>query len=131
MTKQNPTPHILVISRTEDDQAYLEDFFERTPLPKPDFVIGKFVPSDKYDFLVFNSRNLPIYKAENVIALSDDEQKFLYLLDRYISDTNKYIVFFGAYYYNLNYERCQAANSKFSLYARLREMIDFIGNYRQ
>jgi hypothetical protein len=85
------TPHILVISRTEDDQAYLEDFFERTPLPKPDFVIGKFVPSDKYDFLVFNSR----------------------------------------YYYNLNVERCQAANSKFSLYARLREMIDFIGNFRQ
>ncbi len=124
------TARILTISRTPDDSAYMQDFFERTQFAKPDFEVGKFVPADKYDFIVFDARNLP--PASNLEAftkLPDDIQAHYFLLDRYLSDTNKYVVFFGKYYYNLNQERCPSANSKFTLYARIRELIDFLNHY--
>lgn len=125
------SPRILVVSRIEEDQVILEDFFERAPFPKPDFVLNKFVPADKYDFVIFNCQNRPIANQEVLLSLPEEQRQFIHLLSEYLDRTNKYFVFFGGFYYNLNYDRCQAANSKFSLYARLREMIDFIGNFKQ
>lgn len=123
---------ILVVSRTPDDSAYMQDFFARIEdLPTPDFVVGKTVPSDKYDFIVFDAHSLP--PAPNIEAftkLPNDIQAHYFLLDNYLRDTAKYIVFFGKYYHNLNQERCPSANSKFTLFARIRELIDFINHYK-
>jgi hypothetical protein len=123
---------ILVHSRTEEDRAYMEDFFSRIEsLPTPDFVVGKTVPADKYDFIVFDAHSLlPVSSAEAFAKLPDEVQAHYFLLDNYLRDTTKYIVFFGKYYYNLNQERCPSANSKFTLFARIRELIDFINHYR-
>jgi hypothetical protein len=122
---------ILVVSPNETASDYMKDFFERIEgMRTPDFVIGKFVPADKYDFIVYDCRMAPTYKIEDYIKLPDEVQAHFSLLDRYIQDTNKYIVFFGRYYHNLNYERCPSANSKFTLYARMKELMDFLNNYR-
>lgn len=123
--------HILVVSASAEDSTYMEDFFDRTPFAKPDFEVAKFVPADKYDFVVFDARSLP--PAPNVDAftkLPETAQAHYFLLDRYLRDTTKYVLFFGKYYHNLNQERCPSANSKFTLFARIRELIDFINHYK-
>lgn len=127
----NETTRILVISPDDDSRAYMEDFFDHTTFPKPDFVVGKFAPADKYDFLIFDCRTMPLYKVNDFMELPEKDQSHFFLLDRYIRDTSKYILFFGRFYHNLNFERCPAANSKFSLYARIKELMDFIENYKQ
>ena len=126
------TARILVISRNDEDSAYLQDFFSHIEtLPTPDFVVGKTVPADKYDFIVFDARSLPSApNVETFTKLPDDIQAHYFLLDRYLRDSIKYIVFFGKYYYNLNQERCPSANSKFTLYARINELINFLNHYR-
>lgn len=125
----NSSPRILVVSRTAEDRAYMEDFFERTPFGKPDFVVGQFVLSDKYDFIVFDCRTIPLYKPEDFIKLPEAIQQHFFLLERYINESTKYILFFGRFYHNLNYERCPSANSKFTLFARIREMMEFARHF--
>lgn len=122
---------ILVVSRTPQDSQYMQDFFERTPIARPDFVVGEFRASDKYDLIVFDAAGIgPVMKISDFVDLPDAITAHYRLLDRYISDTNKYILYFGKMYFNLNQERCPSANSKFTLYARIRELIDFINHYR-
>ena len=122
---------ILVVSPNQTDREYMEAFFDNiAAMPKPHFEVNKFVPANKYDFIVFDCRSMPLYKVQDFIALPAEVQSYFFLLDRYIQDTNKYILFFGKYYHNLNYERCPAANSQFSLFARMKELIDFLNNYR-
>ena len=127
------TARILIVSPTPDDLLYMEDFFSRLPdVPKPDFVVNKFVPADKYDFIVFDARTLPpVPNLEALVKMPYEEvRRHLDLLEKYVSDTTKYIVFFGKYYYNLNQERCPSANSKFTLFARMRELVDFLNHYK-
>lgn len=126
------TARILVISASLDDSAYMQDFFSHIEdLPTPDFVVGKIVPADKYDFIVFDAHSLPpAPSVEAFTKLPDDIQAHYFLLDRCLRDTNKYVLFFGKYYHNLNQERCPSANSKFTLFARIRELIDFINHYK-
>jgi hypothetical protein len=124
---------ILVVSCTLDDSSYMQDFFSRIEdLPAPDFVVkNKPVPADKYDFIVFDAHNLPpAPNIESFAKLPDDVQSHYFLLESYLRDTTKFIVFFGKYYHNLNQERCPSANSKFTLFARIRELIDFINHYK-
>jgi len=126
------TARILVISPSVDDQAYMQDFFERIEdMKTPQFVVGKFALADKYDFIVFDAHNLPpVPNIEAFNKLPDDIQAYYFLLEKYLRDTSQYILFFGKYYHNLNQERCPSANSKFSLFARIRELIDFINHYQ-
>ncbi|MBX2890443.1 MAG: hypothetical protein KF734_05915 [Saprospiraceae bacterium] len=132
MTISLSTARILVVSRTPGDSAYMQDFFARIEgLPAPDFVVGKTVPADKYDLIVFDAHSLPLVpNIEAFTKLPDDIQAHYFLLDNYLRDTAKYIVFFGKHYHNLNQERCPSANSKFTLFARIRELIDFINHYK-
>jgi hypothetical protein len=96
-------------------------------LPKPEYAINKLVPTDKYDFLIFDARSLgAIPNLKIQMELPEKEQSFLMLLDRYLMDSSKFILFFGGYYHGLNQERCPSANSKFTLFARLRELTDYL-----
>jgi len=126
------TARILVVSSNEDDSSYLEYFFKHFPkMIKPDFKIAKFVSADQYDLIIFDARTLPpVYKTEDFAQLPHEVQQHYFLLDRYISDTTKLVVFFGKMYHKLNQERCISANSKFTLFARIRELIDFINHYQ-
>ncbi len=126
------TARILVVSHSETDSEYMKDFFERIEgIRPPTFMVGKIMPADKYDFIVFDAYNLPPVPNIEVFAkLPEEVQAHYFLLERYLRDTNKYILFFGKYYHNLNQERCPSANSKFTLFARIRELIDFINHYK-
>ena len=126
------TARILVVSKNEDDSLYLEDFFKHFPsMQTPVFKIGKFVSADRFDFIIFDARTLPpVYKVEELAKLPQDVQNHYFLLDTFLRDTTKFVVFFGKFYYNLNQERCPSANSKFTLFARIRELIDFINYYQ-
>lgn len=127
------TVRILVICQNAHDQQYLEDFFERIEgLPKPDFVSGTVKRvADKYDFIVFSGHLLGELRSEaDILQLPEDAQYHLSLLDYCLQNTAKYIVYFGKFYYKLNQERCTSANSKFTLFARIRELIDFLNCYK-
>lgn len=127
------TVRILVIAQNAHDQEYLEDFFENIEgLPRPDFVSGSVRRVvDKYDFIVFSGHLLgELRNDEAVTKLPEGAQFHLSLLDYCLLNTNKYILYFGKFYYKLNQERCPSANSKFTLFARIRELIDFINHYK-
>lgn len=124
---------ILVICQNAHDQEYLEDFFERIEgLPKPDFISGTVKRiADKYAFIVFSGHLLGELRSEEAVArLPEEAQYHLSLLDYCLQNTPKYIVYFGKFYFNLNQERCPSANSKFTLFARIKELIDFINHYK-
>ncbi len=124
------TVRILVISQSKTDSDKLKTFMSRMPfnLTARDFVIGELVPTDDYDFALFDAGSLPRI-FENT-ALSPDDQKHLDLFRTYLTKPVRYIVYYGEYLHDLDRERCPSANSKFSLFARIRELIDFINHYQ-
>lgn len=124
---------ILVICQNEHDKAYLKDFFERIQhLPKPDFLVGTAKRgADQYDFIVFSGFLLGEIKSEEARnQLPEENRTYLDMLNYCLTHTSKYIVYFGKYYYDLNQERCPSANSKFTLFARIRELIEFINAFK-
>lgn len=86
--------------------------------------------ADKYDLIVFSGHLLGEIRHEEAFNKLPEEAKYhISLLDYCIESTNKYIVYFGKFYFRLNQERCPSANSKFTLFARIRELIDFLNHY--
>lgn len=127
------TAKILVVTQNDHDQEYLEDFFERIDdLPKPEFVSGKIKRViDKFDFVVFSAHLIGELRNEDAVKnLPEDARFHLSLLDYLLQNTTKYVLYFGKFNYGLNQERCPSANSKFTLFARIRELIDYINHYK-
>ena len=124
------TARILVISRTNTESENLQDFMLRMPFD-PDrckFVVGRLISTDEFDFAIFNAMSLPRMN-ENTKLIPEDEA-YLKLFHDYLAKPIKYIVYYGEFLHNLDKERCPSANSKFTLFARIRELIDFINHYR-
>lgn len=123
------TARILVISPNETDCQNMKNFMARMPfnLMDSDFVVGKVVPVDDYDFAIFDAISLPRI-MENT-SLSDEQAAHIQLLKQYLGKPIKYIVYYGDFYFGLDKERCPSANSKFTLYARIKELIDFMNQY--
>jgi len=124
------TARILVISKTEEESRTIKTFFSRMPfnLTERDFVAGKLVPTDDYDFAVFDAMSLPRINPNT--ELSPEDAAHLQLLREYLAKPIRYVVYFGEFLHDLDRERCPSANSKFTLFARIRELIDFINHYR-
>lgn len=126
-----PTARILVVTKNETDKQYMVDFFQRTPFATPVFVVNEWKPTDDFDFVVFDAHSLTAVRSVNDFNnLKEADQDHIQLLERYMRDSADYIVYFGEYYHNLNRERCPSANSKFTLFARMREMIEFLNEYK-
>jgi len=130
------TARILVISPNESDRQHMKEFFLRTPflLTERDFTIASepMRGTDDYHFAIFDAHSLPpMFIKEDEKELSDEQLKYLGLLNDYLLTPIRYVVWYGEQYHYLNRlrERCPAANSKFSLFARIREMMDFLSNY--
>jgi hypothetical protein len=62
--------------------------------------------------------------------LAPEDGAYLKLFRDYLAKPIKYIVYYGEFLHDLDKERCPSANSKFTLFARIRELIDFINHYR-
>lgn len=124
------TARILIISKTEEESRTIKTFISRMPfhLTERDFVVGKVVPTDDYDFAVFDAMSLP--RINSNTELSPEDAAHLQLLRDYLAKPIRYVVYFGEFLHDLDRERCPSANSKFTLFARIRELIDFINHYR-
>lgn len=128
------TTRILVISRSEAESAQIKDFLTRIDELKfedRDFVAGRLAPTDGYHFAVFNAASLPwLGKKEVEAQLSPEDKDYLQLFRDYLRKPVPYILYYGEMLHDLDRDRCPAANSKFTLFARIRELIDFINHYR-
>lgn len=62
--------------------------------------------------------------------LTSEDDAYLQLFRDYLNKPIRYIVYYGEFLHNLDKERCTSANSKFTLFARIRELIDFINHYK-
>jgi hypothetical protein len=62
--------------------------------------------------------------------LKPEDAHYLELLHAYLAKPIRYVVYYGEFLHNLDRERCHSANSKFTLFARIRELIDFMNHYK-
>ncbi len=92
---------------------------------------------DEFDLIVFDNKDLPPCFSKKSLAELDLETKEQILnrvkkMNDVINDSAKVIIHYGEqlYWINAHRDRVQAANSKFSLYARIKEVIEFINTYR-
>jgi hypothetical protein len=124
------TARILIISKNESDSRALKTFLSRMSfnLTERDFAVGELVPTDDYDFAIFDAMSLP--RIDKDTMLEDGDLSHLKLFHDYLAKPIKYVVYYGKFFHDLDQERCPSANSKFSLFARIRELIDFINHYR-
>lgn len=121
---------ILVISASETENEIIQDLMKKLgfDLEKCKFVTGKIWPTDGFHFAIFNALNLPRITSKDM-PLVDLDKSYLELLEAYHQTSIPYIIYYGAFLYNLNQERCPSANSKFTLFARVNELINFINHY--
>lgn len=124
------TARILVISRTDAESENIQAFLSRMPFDfeRCKFVVGRLTATDDFDFAVFNAMSLP--RVNEKTELTTENAAYLKLFRDYLSKPIKYIVYYGEFLHDLDKERCPSANSKFTLFARIRELIDFINHYK-
>ncbi|MCU0445275.1 MAG: hypothetical protein MUE85_10190 [Microscillaceae bacterium] len=129
----NPT--ILVICPSEDEIEEVKYLFDCLKFDKTEVrYLNKFVPVQQYDLIIFDNRDLPYCPQEtNLDKLSEKmlvEQR-VNLMNKYIDKGFRPIVHWGEILYWVNYhrEKVHAANSKFSLFARIKEVLDFMAVY--
>jgi len=125
---------ILVISRSEAESALIKDFLSRIDDLKfedRDFVSARLLPTDGYHFAIFNATSLPwLGRKEEEARLSPEDKDYLQFFRDCLKKPVPYILYYGEMLHDLDRDRCPAANSKFTLFARIRELIDFINHYR-
>lgn len=90
-----------------------------------------------YDLIIFDNQDLPYCNPEKMFHSMDEKNQIL-VKDRirnmeYVKNNgSKSIIHFGEFLFwvGANRDIVQAANSKFTLHARAKEMIEFINTYR-
>lgn len=91
----------------------------------------------KYDIVIFDNRDLAVCFNQQALKTMSLEAKTM-IEDRIakmeflIQHSVKFMIHYGnqLFWINGHRERVQAANSQFSLYARTKEVIEFINTYR-
>lgn len=130
----NIPPRILVISRNEKESAQIKDFLQRLDgfdFQDRDFVFGSLHPGHGYDFAIFNAATLPrILRKEDELTMTKEDKDYLDLFRDFLKKPLPYILYYGEFLHDLDRERCPSANSKFTLFARIRELMEFIRVYR-
>ena len=125
------TARILVVTPSESAKDDIAVFLGRMPISEPTYVINKVVPPDDYDFIIFDAHHLPPLRDVKELAnWPEKDQEYFHLLGKYLDRGSKNIVWFGEFNTLLNRERCQAANSKFTLFARIKEMTDYLNYFK-
>ncbi|NUQ23429.1 MAG: hypothetical protein HUU34_05725 [Saprospiraceae bacterium] len=125
--------NILVVCRNADDQIYMQQYIDALPLDAEVISTQSYYPPEGFALVVFDGHTLgSIPKEEALEKLSEDKRAHFDLLKNYLQKAPKWIVYFGEFNYLLNDYReiTHAANNKFSLYARIKEMRDYIADLR-
>jgi len=122
---------ILIISPTETARDEMKLFISKMPFDNifaRDYVVAQLVPTDEYDFAIFDARSLPPVRKETL--LSPEDEAYLQVFRQYLTKPIRYVLYYGEFLHDLDRERCPSANSKFTLFARIRELIEFINACR-
>ena len=132
------TNPILVLTTNTTEQKYLAAFFKETDfanvqvhlMDDPPAILG-------YDLLIFDNRDLAECPKDFLLGKLKDTEQALILeriafMDTMKAKTTCFFIHFGEFLYWVkdNRELFHAANSKFSLFARTKEMLSFINTYR-
>lgn len=129
---------ILVLSK-EEKKEELSKFFRKVYFDN--VTIEDYESTDYYldgfDLIVFDNRDLPFCFNKNTYNnLSNEKQDLIQnrirIMEQALEKSSRLIIHFGEFLYwiNSHRDRVQAANSKFSLHARTKEVIEFINTYR-
>jgi hypothetical protein len=122
---------ILIISPTDTARDEMKRFISRMPFDnvyERDYVVAQVIPTDEYDFAIFDARCLP--KLGKDTMLSPEDEAYLQVFRQYLTKPIRYVLYYGEFLHDLDRERCPSANSKFTLFARIRELIEFINAYQ-
>lgn len=129
---------ILLITNDAQKLSSLKNFMEQLNFSSVKVTHSSDIPEEgSYDLVIIDNRHFPACPNEKILSqMAPEPQKeirqSLELMDKLIRNTSLFIIHFGEYLYWINQhrERIHAANSQFSLYARTKEMLDFINTYR-
>lgn len=90
-----------------------------------------------YDLIIFNNTDLPFCPSADALnkmelTLKQKIDNRTALMKHVLDNTPRFLIHFGdlLFWLNNHRDRIHAANSKFSLYARIKEMLDYIDTYR-
>ena len=131
---KNPILVLTINERVEDLHTFFMQLNFVNVIVKP---IGWEINIDRFDLIVFDNQDLGICKDEKDLSVLSEEKQTLIKgriqrMDNVVKNSNKFIIHFGGMFYwvGKNRKRVHAANSQFSLYARTKELVDFINTYR-
>ncbi|MCB0654140.1 MAG: hypothetical protein KDC85_22865 [Saprospiraceae bacterium] len=121
-----------VVTPTSKRKGEIEEFFPEEYFPNCEVIVSEEIktkPRSKFiifDFYGFEKINSP--ESENVFIKKHPALKSYLLILSELVKQRHFIIYLGNHYYNLDNwrEQVHAANSKFALYARIREMIEYL-----
>ena len=129
---------ILVVTDSIDAKNFLDKFFKETNFRQVEVILDKDpIPSAQFDLMIFDNRSLRACPSLKALSEMDLESKIriehrINLMESYMKQKSGFLIHFGEYFFwiNQNRERIHAANSQFSLFARTKEVIEFMKAYR-
>lgn len=132
------TNQILILTQKKEVE-YVRDFFHRLNFTniKVKAQHKNLNRLDNFDLIIFDNRDLPnCPKQADLYNLNKKEQELILnrisKMELVLKESSKFVIHLGGFLYwvNFNRNRVHAANSKFALYARTKELIEFINTYR-
>lgn len=123
---------LLVITPNVERQSLMQDLFYRLGMTSAQVeVFAETLGWSAYEIIVFDNEDLPQGRdlsAEQHAQTEAREAQMKYVLE----NSRAVLVHFGGHLnlVNQHRSRMQAANSKFTLYARIREVADFLNAMR-
>ena len=126
---------ILIICLNDSDEFYMRAFCSRMRIPNYEVKqLKEYEEPTEYDFIIFDNHSIKNIE-ENFRQLKDEEKAHIKLMEEYIEEYNdhkKYMIHFGenTSVVSNNRDIIYAGNSKFALYSRIQEMIQYISNDR-
>ncbi len=130
---------ILVICKDETDKHYMRDLFSRLDFQEVEIkVIDTFAPPNPaVRILVFANHSLGKNDEKGKIQYDETDQTRFALMEQYLRHLQSekrftFVLHFGEFWQGLGNWRewAHAANSRFALYARLRELAAYSLTYR-
>lgn len=124
---------LLVISKDEPDRQYMQQYFDALPITAHVISTTSYFPPCNYSLVCFDAHSIGMVRNQGEYDKLTEEQKtHLSLLMEYLEKAPKWLVYYGEQNYLINNfrETTNAANNKFSLYARIKEMMDFMENFK-
>lgn len=129
---------VLVVTTTKSRALEMETFMKQLNFTNSEVTHDlSGVTYGKFDLVIFDNRDLPACPNEQIlenlpVPEKDIMIKRLQSMNKFILETSLFIIHFGEYFFwvNKHRQRVHAANSRFSLFARTKEMLDFINTYR-